>query len=318
MDDPNNPNTPSSPNPVGEVPTSPPPEPAPSPWSPSPQTSPPVAPDKIGVDLPQTPPLNTNPPIQPESTGYPSSVPSDIPTAPPISGVPPWNPAPSTPVTQPQPVDPDKIGVEPPPPTPTFTPPENSFTPPTQTTSPLDNPWGAPTQTPPFDEPSQSIVSNQPNLEPNPNITSESNSIPTDLSHLISSNPPAEAPQNPINDAETLVVPPSGTTPDVPTLPLENHKGIPKWLIGVGIGLLIVVAGASAYFILGIGQAPKQPVSVPAQTTNQVKPPAPIPTAVPQPSAPAATGSANFGSLEGSQASSSGSKVIDTLKHRQQ
>lgn len=295
MDDPNNPNTPSSPNPVGEVPTSPPPGPAPSPWSPSPQTS----------------PLNTTPPIQSESTGYPSSVPSDIPTAPPISGVPPWNPAPSTPVTQPQPV-------EPPPPTPTFTPPENSFTPPTQTTSPLDNPWGAPIQTPPFDESSQSTVSNQPNLEPNPNITSESNSIPTDLSHLISSNPPTEAPQNPISDAETLVVPPSGATPDVPTLPLENHKGIPKWLIGVGIGLLIVVAGASAYFILGIGQAPKQPVSVPAQTTNQVKPPAPIPTAVPQPTAPAATGSANFRSLGSPSSSPQATSAADLIRQRQQ
>ena len=71
--------------------------------------------------------------------------------------------------------------------------------------------------------------------------------------------------------------------------------------MGLEVGLLILVAGVSAYFILGIGQTDKT-TSVPAETvpsqTQNVKPPAPIPTPNTQP--PAATGSANFGQLQGS------------------
>lgn len=83
---------------------------------------------------------------------------------------------------------------------------------------------------------------------------------------------------------------------------------------------MLVVAGASGYFILGIGQPPKTPTSIPAtqtpKTTRQVKPP-PVATPIPQPS-PEATGSANFGQLGGAAASPQATSAADLLKQRQQ
>lgn len=75
-------------------------------------------------------------------------------------------------------------------------------------------------------------------------------------------------------------------------------------MIGVGIGLLIAVMGASAYFVLGIGQAPKT-TSLPAvdtSQTTQIKPPAPLPTPV------AESETSSFGELQGGggQATSAG------------
>lgn len=177
--------------------------------------------------------------------------------------------------------------------------------------SSLDNPMGAPTQPPSIDGGQDS--SSTPawatppgdNTPPPPLSVDQTQSsqippatqeiAPTDLSHLIS-NSTAE----PVTaSAETLIVPPTNVNPEVPNIPSENHKGIPKWLIGVGIGLLLVVTAASAYFIIGIGQTPKT-ASLPATETQepQVKPPAPVPTPISQPQQPAATGSANFGDLQ--------------------
>ena len=114
---------------------------------------------------------------------------------------------------------------------------------------------------------------------------------------------------------ETLIVP-STVTPDIPTIPEEN-KGIPKWLIGVGVGILILVAGASAYFILNIGKAPQTPTSAPAQVTQEVQPPAPLPTTTPQEN-PSATGSANFGQLEGTATQPQATSAADLIRQRQQ
>lgn len=189
---------------------------------------------------------------------------------------------------------------------------QGTTTPPPGNLSPLDNPWGVPIQPPPIDSGGT--------LQAVPQ-TIASESAPTDLSHLIGNSQPEEnSPQQ--STLETLVAPPINTVPDVPTTPQVEHKGIPKWLIGVGIGLFLLVVGASAYFILGIGQAPDT-TSIPAtqapKTTQQIKPPALLPTPVSQ---PAATGSASFDQLQGGsaggQATSSGSTTIDTLRQRQQ
>lgn len=186
-------------------------------------------------------------------------------------------------------------------------------------TSPLDNPWGSPVQppaldgipaTPPNPMPADNTAGGLPSWLPNspePLPTTQPPSqiepAPTDLSHLISNNSQSDSSQPPSQDPETLVVPP--TTPETSaTIPTENHKSFPKWLIGVGLGLLLVVAGASAYFILGVGQTPKTADSVPAtqETTQQtIKNIAPPPVATPA-SQPVASGSANFGELEGDQA----------------
>lgn len=215
----------------------------------------------------------------------------------------------------------------------------------TSTFSPLDNPWNAPSQTPivsgdttpapvemnySVENPSTNIPSPQqtpgysdPKIETNPipqpstnfpPVNNSETAAPTDLSHLITGNNHNEE-STKTEPAETLVVP-STFTPDIPTV-TEEKKGIPKWLIGVGIGLLILVSGASAYFILGIGKAPQTPTSAPAQVTEapQVRPPAPIPT--PASEANPATGSANFGELEGS-GTQQATSAADLIRQRQQ
>lgn len=144
---------------------------------------------------------------------------------------------------------------------------------------------------------------------------------PTDLSHLISNNLAQEPPTQPPTQqptAETLVVPPVQNNPEEAALS-ANHKGFPRWLIGLAIGLLVIVAGASAYFIMGIGQT-KTTTSIPAEVAPQkaqVNVPPQIPTIPP---AQPATGSANFGQLEGNggtqpQATSSS---MDLIRQRQQ
>lgn len=203
--------------------------------------------------------------------------------------------------------------------------PQNPTTPTTPNLSPLDNPWGAPAalQTPTAD----SAVVNNPLSTENPTPsqtpvfpppTSTDASAPTDLSHLITGNNNNHDENTIKNEGNETLIVPSTITPDIPTVPNEN-KGIPKWLIGVGIGLLILVAGASAYFILGIGKAPETPTSVPAQITQEVKPPAtPIPTPIPQES-PVATGSTNFGQLEGSGTTQNqATSAADLIRQRQQ
>lgn len=186
---------------------------------------------------------------------------------------------------------------------------QGTTTPPSANLSPLDNPWGVPAQSPPIDS------GTTPPAVPQ---TIVSESAPTDLSHLIGNNnqPEENSPQQ--STLETLVAPPVNTGPDVTTTPQVEHKGIPKWLIGVGIGLFLLVVVASAYFILGIGRAPDT-TSIPAtqvpKTTQQVKPPAPLPTPVSQ---PAATGSASFGELQGgSTGGQQATSAAELLRQRQ-
>lgn len=275
---------------------------------------------------------NPNNPFSPQNT-----VPASGSTPPPPASTPqaanpwqpqntpssPWgvpNPTPAAPAAQPSPLSsqqPDlsttpqmypQNPVFPTEPTPTFTPPPAGGE--QSNLSPLDNPLGAPMQPPPIDDPGQA---NPPIWSPPPQPAQEPiQSVPTDLSHLISNN---DSPQQPQPGAETLIVP-NTASPEVPNLPTEGRKSIPKWLIGIGIGLLLLVTGASAYFILGIGKTPETS-SVPATTqteTSQIKPPPPVATPVTQPT-PQPTGSANFGELGGAQQATS---AADLLRQRQQ
>ncbi len=283
----------------------------------------PSSPPSVNTPSPQDPTATWTPPAQ--QNPYPQEpAPQVDPLAP--SSIPGWSPSPQPPQSSE--------------PTPTFMPPQPSPLIPNTGTlassindkagnsepnlSPLDNPWGAPTQPPPIDG-SQSQSPIQPswmnasqNSEPNVNTGSPApfpgESVPTDLSHLISGNSIQSTQPAP----DTLVVPPVNLTPEVPTLPTENHKGMPGWLIGLGIALLVLVGGASAYFILGIGQPSKGTTSLPA--TVEVKTPTPIATPVPQPSStpPAATGSANFGSLQGGDGNQGATSAASLLRQRQQ
>ncbi|MBI2330150.1 hypothetical protein HYU94_02070 [Candidatus Daviesbacteria bacterium] len=330
MDNQNNPNSQNQ-NPASSSPSTPPastwPPPPSNPWGTAPFAPPP--PPEPTPSLPQDP-------IQPPPTD-PAPLPSSVwPSSPPIQSEP--APLPSSDQTSPSsdtwptPNQPKPTPSAIPNPMPTFTPPETSITAiPTPndaiapTTpdipSPLDNPLGAPVQPPSIDNPQASI---QPSWSMSvPPAPTES--APTDLSHLITNNPPSGSIQP---APEVLMVPPTATAgPEIPTtLPTTNHKSMPRWVIGLGIGLLILVIGATAYFILGIGQ-PSKTISLPATTTppvnNAARPAAPITTPAPtvQPSQqPTASDSAsNFGELGGSAPSpATGSSSIDLLRQRQQ
>lgn len=352
---PNWPNNPTSPSSLGGITPSANPNPLPSNANPTtfnnssfpnPYPTPPTNPD-----LSSAPPISSTP-VQPELTipvaPFPaaSTFPIPAPTDPnSIFNSPPPNPGNdlnlSAPPTPPVSLPPEPADIPTTNPLPTQQIPTIDQNPSASSFSSLDNPWNSPTQPPTLDgstsssspptwteTTSQPITPSieeasppEPPAQPNP---TPNELAPTDLSHLLGNNSSENSQNSSGGGSETLVMPSSNSNaaPEVPNIPLEEHTGIPKWLIGVGIGLLIIVAGASAYFILGIGQPSKNPESVPAQVSKtNVKTPPPIATPIPQPSTePAASGSANFGQLQGGGASASptATSAADILKQRQQ
>lgn len=113
---------------------------------------------------------------------------------------------------------------------------------------------------------SQPLAGPLPSMPGNPPETA--GSAPSNLSDLVvdSYNSPQEnqAPAQPVPQTETLVV---SSPQDTNQVVAGNSGGFPKWIFLVAGVLLLSVGGASAYFILGIGQ-PKQSAEV-----NQVIPP---------------------------------------------
>ena len=189
--------------------------------------------------------------------------------------------------------------VEPPAPAP-FPPP-----PATPVNPPLAEPAPPSVETTLPQNPLTSSAENQPpssQFGPAPN---EPGSTPTDLSHLITNTTDyaqsAEANLPSVSVPENLIVQPPNGNPEVPNIPTDSHKGIPKWLIGVGIGLLLVVAAASAFFILGIGQTSQNTTSLPASTQSPKPASQTSPSSSPKQSTPPSGG---FGQFEGSPAAS--------------
>lgn len=348
MDNQNNPNWPNNPTPVppfnGTTPSTSDYTPLPDqtnttagipPLNPSPTSQPNSFPSQTANWTP-SPQSVTPPPFEPspntDNNPFPNPLTSQ--PTPPFAGQPDtWNPTPPAQMPTPEPAQVNTVNS-----TSTF--PQNS--------SPLDNPWGnqspiapqvsaQPTWVSPEPIPQTPIQSDQPAPatpvwagQPQPNLTqpeptlTQPDSAPTDLSHLISNNPQLDSNTNngqlDSTNAQTLVTPsPNGQVPEVPTVPLEEHKGMPKWLIGVGLALLLTVAGASAYFILGIGQHPQSTTSIPAEVSKTtIKTAPPITTSSPQPTTPAATESANFGQLGGSSTNPPATSAAELLKQRQQ
>lgn len=287
--------------PLGTIP--PQPDPTPMQWGPPPPPSQPS-----WEPLSESPTLqNTPDPLTPQPLPSSQPAPAESDSVPAESDSVPASTWPQTPLASSQPSTPPP---PPPSPEPTFPPIMPQDTPPASTST-LDNPWGASSQPPPIDSPEVTLPQTSQTPTESGSLTS-SDSAPTDLSHLITTDTINADPKE-AQAPETLVTPTS-ISPEVPNLSTEGVKGIPKWVIGLGVGLLIVVVGASAYFILGIGQPP-QTSSIPATqeptTTQQIKTP---PVAQPSPQS-AATGSASFGDLEGTrQATSAG----DLLRQGQQ
>jgi hypothetical protein len=133
---------------------------------------------------------------------------------------------------------------------------------------------------------------------------------PTDLSQLADQTQTYTAP---VSQPETLVVPP--TSPEPTTIQTDGGgHHMPKWLLFVGIGLVLAVAGASAYFILGVGQTPTESIPATQQEQTLITPPAASPITQQQP--PAATSSAGFGGFN--DGTSQATSAADLLRQRQQ
>lgn len=145
----------------------------------------------------------------------------------------------------------------------------------------------------------------------------DNDSSPTDLSHLVDDLTPASVP---VPEAPVVTTSPA----DVNQAVTSGHGyGFPKWVLLIGLVVLLMVGGASAYFILGLGQSNQStaPTSAPLEQqplTNSPKsmiPPQVQPTALP-------SGTASFTNLSGAVtptpvATPSGSSAIDLLKSRQ-
>jgi len=292
MDNQNDPNSPnnSTPIPSGPVPPNPfgapPPAPNPTP-APFPQPTPlPTA--EPGSVLPQQPPNLS-------SLDNPWGAPLQAPS---IDGLP-QNPGTTT--SQPLPSSPDPMGAQSGPIQPTWVPP---VTPPSEQLAPTNIPTAYP----------EPVIQSEP--APTETGSLQPESAPTDLSHLISNNGSLETPSSQVTP-ESLVVPSSSGAPPEVSVPTEPKKGIPKWVIGIGIGLILVVAATSAYFILGIGQSPKATTSLPATIIPKTETVAtPLPVVTPEPTTQSASGSANFGQLQGS--SPAATSAAELLRQRQQ
>ncbi|KKR80968.1 MAG: hypothetical protein UU73_C0001G0226 [Candidatus Daviesbacteria bacterium GW2011_GWA1_41_61] len=94
---------------------------------------------------------------------------------------------------------------------------------------------------------------------------------PTDLSHLVGTTgsgeeAPLEVPISAVTTASSMVIPTSSEEKQVIT---SGSMGFPKWIILVGVLVLLAVGGASAYFILGIGKPLSQaPSEVPIEESG--------------------------------------------------
>ncbi len=146
---------------------------------------------------------------------------------------------------------------------------------------------------------------------------------PTDLSQLTANTNGQNHEQNnvytpPVANTDTLVV--SGNASEPTAITAEHKKSLPLIAIIGALFVSLIVAGASAYFILGIGQTPKQPASpapVPAQTPEVQATPTPSPSDTQSVS----EGSGDFGSLAGeptdSEVFQNATSAADLIKQRQ-
>ncbi len=292
-----------------------------NPLNPQPQTnSVPATADPAAAPLQpsQMPPMVDPSPMPAASTPTPTWPLPQV-QAEPIAAptTPSWNiPTPPTPMPQPTPSVPDISQFQPvtPPAATTAEPTLPAYMPstpvPDNTFTPVPPPVDSPTAMAP------STVGGPP-----PWASPAMDNAPTDLSQLIGNSPAPTMESTPSDmpatvSAADVVAQTASPVPQVVTN--EGGKGFPKWMIAAGLGIVLLVAGASAYFILGVGKsqdtttsipAEQQPLTTPPRTTN----PSPQPTVE-------SSSSATFGELQGSspsaQATPSGQTAAEILKQR--
>ncbi|MDO8429633.1 MAG: hypothetical protein Q7S88_03315 [Candidatus Daviesbacteria bacterium] len=204
-------------------------------------------------------------------------------------------------------------------PAPTFSYPQPSVTavPPADSSTPgvlnLENP------TPP----SEALDLSNPNVPVFATSSTSSDPVPTDLSHLIGgTTPPLSAEPAPVPAEASQVVQPTMVVGGTESTAASGSHSFPKKIVLGAIVILLLVTGASAYFILGVGQTEvaDETTSVPAEQQLTVPPSAVIPTV---PATPQAT-SSGFGAVSGATPSgttatptaTSGASAIDRLKSR--
>lgn len=176
--------------------------------------------------------------------------------------------------------------------------------PPTDNTNPLAN-------VPPWAASMNAENSSQPASPPVGSLSSEqtpdqSEPAPTNLSNITASPAVGPANQPQTVQPETLVMPMPQDANQVDTN--GGSKGFPIWVLIVGILVVLAVGGASAYFILGIGQPKVEQVeNIPAEIPT----PIPLPTEAPISATPSGTVNPGAGGT------GSGSSAIDLLRRRQ-
>lgn len=200
-------------------------------------------------------------------------------------------------------------------PIPTFTPPAAA--------SPVPEVPSQPASTEPpawFGDSSQSSAATIPAPVPG----EPTDSAPTDLSQLTNSPVPTSITDSlgaPLSPVQPEMASATVTVPPAAQVVTSDGGRFPKWILFAGVGVIVIVAAASAYFILGIG---KSTPAVPANQTTEVAPQPLIPVAAATPTSSAAP--AGLGAIQGgtpsavptTQVSSpSGTSAIDLLKARQ-
>lgn len=168
-------------------------------------------------------------------------------------------------------------------------------------------------------------------LESGPSGTPEApvpvEAAPTDLSHLVGSPNSAEVTTSPAPTVqpETLVVVPQSSQQDAQQVVTgSGAHGFPKLILLAGVLVVLLVAGGSAYFILGVGKPEVATTSTPAIQPPLTNPPR---TLMPSPSEPSSP-SANFGDITGGRtnvteglsptngATTSGTSALEMLRQR--
>lgn len=231
-----------------------------------------------------------------------NSVPAGSVSEPTNSSAPSWGSTPAAPASNSQPAP--GWG-----PTPTSVPPNLEPTQPAldnplpRTPQPADNPFGNPGVT----------------GEITPAVTAETpEPVPTDLSHLTDNSPLSNNSSISASTVDSLVV--ASPTVDTDAISTEAaQKGFPKILFILGGVVLLAVIGASAYFILGIGQTKPTPAVQPENSP----PKSLIPTMVPLPTVaiPTPASATQPGTLGGSldnpaESTKTSRRAIDLLKER--